>query len=52
MLHVVLRHLAQHPQSSALWMDTTGEFSATRATEILSPYDSEVVHGTLTHVLV
>jgi RAD51-like protein 3 len=46
-LHVVLRHLAQHSQSSVFWMDTTGEFSADRAVDILSSYNSEVTRGAL-----
>ncbi|KAF9466479.1 P-loop containing nucleoside triphosphate hydrolase protein [Collybia nuda] len=40
-LHVVLRHLMQNPQSNILWMDTTGEFSVPRATELLNSFDLE-----------
>jgi hypothetical protein len=31
-----------HPQSSVLWIDTTGDFSAVRATEILGLFDVPV----------
>ncbi|KAJ6567172.1 P-loop containing nucleoside triphosphate hydrolase protein [Mycena vulgaris] len=35
LLHLVLRHLVHRPQSGVLWIDTTGDFSAGRAAEIL-----------------
>ncbi|KAJ7774212.1 P-loop containing nucleoside triphosphate hydrolase protein [Mycena maculata] len=35
LLHLVLQHLVQRPQSGVLWIDTTGDFSAVRAGEIL-----------------
>ncbi|KIM84382.1 hypothetical protein PILCRDRAFT_410642 [Piloderma croceum F 1598] len=34
-MHVVLRHLVNNPHSGALWMDTTGDFSAERATQLI-----------------
>jgi hypothetical protein len=34
-MHVVLRHLVNNPLSGALWMDTTGDFSAERATQLI-----------------
>ncbi|KAJ7179422.1 P-loop containing nucleoside triphosphate hydrolase protein [Mycena filopes] len=34
-LQLVLHHLVHHPQASVLWIDTTGDFSAVRASEIL-----------------
>ncbi|KAJ7283493.1 P-loop containing nucleoside triphosphate hydrolase protein [Mycena rebaudengoi] len=39
LLHLVLRHLSCRPQSSVLWIDTTGDFSAGRAAEILEMED-------------
>ncbi|KAJ6539043.1 P-loop containing nucleoside triphosphate hydrolase protein [Mycena capillaripes] len=39
LLQLVLHHLVHHPQSSVLWIDTTGDFSAVRAAEILERSD-------------
>jgi len=39
LLQLVLHHLVYHLQSSVLWIDTTGDFSAVRAAEILELYD-------------
>ncbi|KAJ7233144.1 P-loop containing nucleoside triphosphate hydrolase protein [Mycena haematopus] len=39
LLRLVLHHLVHHLQSSVLWIDTTGDFSAARATEILELCD-------------
>ncbi|KAK7061455.1 P-loop containing nucleoside triphosphate hydrolase protein [Favolaschia claudopus] len=42
LLHLVLRHLVHCPGSNVLWVDTTGDFSAVRAADILaSSYDSD-----------
>ncbi|KAJ7095090.1 P-loop containing nucleoside triphosphate hydrolase protein [Mycena belliarum] len=35
LLHLVLRHLVHQPKSGVLWVDSTGDFSAARAAEIL-----------------
>ena len=40
----MLRHLAHHPESGALWIDTTGEFSAERIAQILGSNDEQVVN--------
>ncbi|KAJ7367988.1 P-loop containing nucleoside triphosphate hydrolase protein [Mycena albidolilacea] len=40
LLHLVLHHLVHHTQSSVLWIDTKGDFSALRAAEILELYDA------------
>ncbi|KAJ7667699.1 P-loop containing nucleoside triphosphate hydrolase protein [Mycena polygramma] len=39
LLQLVLHHLVHHPQSSVLWIDTTGDFSAIRAAEMLEHFD-------------
>ncbi|KAJ6510136.1 P-loop containing nucleoside triphosphate hydrolase protein [Mycena vitilis] len=39
LLHLVLHHLVHHSQSSVLWIDTTGDFSAIRAAEMLEHFD-------------
>ncbi|KAJ7507452.1 hypothetical protein B0H11DRAFT_1967133 [Mycena galericulata] len=39
LLYLVLRHLVERPQSGVLWIDTTGDFSAVRAGEILEVFD-------------
>ncbi|EGO24539.1 hypothetical protein SERLADRAFT_361551 [Serpula lacrymans var. lacrymans S7.9] len=41
-LHIVLRHLALHPNSRALWIDTTADFSAQRTAMKLKFYRGEV----------
>ncbi|KAF8240706.1 P-loop containing nucleoside triphosphate hydrolase protein [Tricholoma matsutake] len=46
-LHLVLRHLAHHGQSSIIWMDTTGDFSADRANQILISYDTQAASTAL-----
>ncbi|KAJ6627525.1 P-loop containing nucleoside triphosphate hydrolase protein, partial [Mycena sp. CBHHK59/15] len=38
-LHLVLRHLIHRPQSGILWIDTTGDFSAATATDILEKHE-------------
>ncbi|KAJ7047672.1 P-loop containing nucleoside triphosphate hydrolase protein [Mycena alexandri] len=38
-LQLVLHHLVYHPHSSVVWVDTTGDFSAARASEILELFD-------------
>ncbi|KAJ7781564.1 P-loop containing nucleoside triphosphate hydrolase protein [Mycena metata] len=38
-LQLVLHHLVYHPHSSVLWVDTTGDFPAARASEILELFD-------------
>lgn len=35
LFQVVLRYLSNHNEASALWLDTTGEFSAERAREMM-----------------
>ncbi|KAJ6516204.1 P-loop containing nucleoside triphosphate hydrolase protein [Mycena sanguinolenta] len=40
LLQLVLHHLVHHPQSSVLWIDTTGDFSAARATQFLELHDA------------
>jgi RAD51-like protein 3 len=42
LLQLALHHLVHHPQSSVLWIDTTGDFSAVRAAEILGLFDVPV----------
>ncbi|KAF7975714.1 hypothetical protein HWV62_8673 [Athelia sp. TMB] len=34
-MHVVLRHLVNNASSAALWIDTTGDFSADRASQLV-----------------
>jgi RAD51-like protein 3 len=41
-MHVVLRHLVNNPQSGALWMDTTGDFSAERMTQLIQLHNGAV----------
>lgn len=41
-LHVILRCLVDNQHSGALWMDTTGDFSAERATQLLQSHKGEV----------
>ncbi|KAJ7638534.1 P-loop containing nucleoside triphosphate hydrolase protein [Roridomyces roridus] len=47
LLYLVLRHLVEQPQSSVLWIDTTGDFSVTRAEEILQNFDGPGASTTL-----
>ncbi|KAF7355043.1 p-loop containing nucleoside triphosphate hydrolase protein [Mycena sanguinolenta] len=39
LLQLVLHRLVHHPQSSVLWIDTIGDFSAARAAQFLELYD-------------
>ncbi|EGN98950.1 hypothetical protein SERLA73DRAFT_108166 [Serpula lacrymans var. lacrymans S7.3] len=46
-LHIVLRHLALHPNSRALWIDTTADFSAQRTAMKLKFYRGEGIETVL-----
>jgi RAD51-like protein 3 len=41
-MHVTLRCLVNNQHSGALWMDTTGDFSAERVTQLLQSHKGEV----------
>ena len=41
-MHITLRHLTNSPHAGALWMDTTGDFSAERVTQLLQLHDGAV----------
>ncbi|KAJ7162532.1 P-loop containing nucleoside triphosphate hydrolase protein [Mycena crocata] len=47
LLHLVLRHLVHQRQSSVLWIDTTGDFSAARASEVLELLNDPCTPATL-----
>jgi len=41
-LNVVLHYLVEHPDASAVWFDTTGDFSAERIAPILESLAAQV----------
>ncbi|EDR08481.1 uncharacterized protein LACBIDRAFT_297196 [Laccaria bicolor S238N-H82] len=40
-LNVILHHLTCHPNATAAWIDTTGDFSPKRAIQVLESYAAE-----------
>jgi hypothetical protein len=49
---VILYHLVNRPDVGALWMDTTGDFSAERLVQILSLHDGQVESVVVSLVMV
>jgi hypothetical protein len=47
-MHVVIRHLVNNPNFGALWMDTTGDFSPGRVTQLIQLHDSAVCNLSVT----
>lgn len=47
LLHLLVYHLINHEESGALWIDTSGDFSTERASQVMHSLDAKVVQNLL-----